>query len=136
MRRPGGTSRVRIDDGRDLNGGGLVIEELPACDQYTIQGDLFSRAIREGGEPPVPLEDAVRTMAVIDAVFLAAETGRRQSPSGGTARGKRDGLKGTAAIWHNQAIPYQAEISLNGDLSELERLTAVVAEFCAGMRPG
>ena len=49
-------------------------------DQYTIQGDLFSRAIREGGEVPVPLEDAVRTMAVIDAVFLAAETGRRQSP--------------------------------------------------------
>ena len=50
-----------IDDGRDLNGGGLVIEELPACDQYTIQGDLFSRAILEGGEPPVPLEDAVET---------------------------------------------------------------------------
>lgn len=71
---------MRIDDGRDLNGGGLTIEELPASDQYTIQGDLFSRAIREGGEVPVPLEDAVKTMAVIDAVFLAAETGRRQSP--------------------------------------------------------
>ena len=79
--RPGGTSRVLIDDGRDLNGGGLVTEELPACDQYTIQGDLFSRAIREGGEVPVPLEDAARTMAVIDAVFLAAETGRRERPA-------------------------------------------------------
>jgi predicted dehydrogenase len=78
---PGGTSRVLIDDGRDLNGGGLVIEELPACDQYTIQGDLFSRAILEGGEVPVPLEDSVKTMAVIDAVFLAAETGRRESPA-------------------------------------------------------
>src|ERR1017187_3017839 len=78
---PGGTSRVRIDDGRDLSGGGLAIEEFPACDQYTIQGDLFSRAILEGGEVPVPLEDAVRTMAVIDAVFLAAETGCRQSPA-------------------------------------------------------
>jgi hypothetical protein len=30
---------------------------------------------------PVPLEDAVRTVAVIDAVFLAAETGRRESPA-------------------------------------------------------
>jgi predicted dehydrogenase len=78
---PGGTSRVRIDDGRDLNGGGLVTEELPPCDQYTIQGDLFSRAIRQGGEVPVPLEDAVRTMAVIDAVFLSAETGRKQCPA-------------------------------------------------------
>jgi len=67
-------------DGRDLNGGGLVIESLPACDQYTIQGDLFSRAILEDGEVPVPLEDSVKTMAVIDAVFLAAGTGRRESP--------------------------------------------------------
>ena len=78
---PGGTSRVHIDDGRDLNGGGLVTEELPACDQYTIQGDLFSRAIVEGGEVPVPLEDAVSNMAVIDAVFLAAETGRKECPA-------------------------------------------------------
>jgi predicted dehydrogenase len=78
---PGGTSRVHIDDCRDLNGGGLVTEELPACDQYTIQGDLFSRAIREGGEVPVPLEDAARTMAVIDAIFLAGETGRRERPA-------------------------------------------------------
>jgi predicted dehydrogenase len=78
---PGGTSRLLIDDCRDFVGGGLTIEELPPCDQYTIQGDLFSRAIGEGGEVPVPLEDAVRTMAVIDAVFLAAETGRKESPA-------------------------------------------------------
>ena len=78
---PGGTSQVRIDDCRDLSGGGAVTEELPACDQYTIQGDLFSRAIREGGQPPVPLEDAVKNMAVIDAVFLSAETGRWESPA-------------------------------------------------------
>ena len=71
------------------------MEELPACDQYTIQGDLFSRAIREGGEPPVPLEDAVRNMAVIDAVFLAAETGRKQRPAR-YARARSDGLKAAA----------------------------------------
>ena len=78
---PGGTSRIFIDDGRDLTGGGRVVEEFPACDQYTIQGDLFSLAIREGGAPPVPLEDAVRNMAVIDAVFRSAETGRWESPA-------------------------------------------------------
>jgi predicted dehydrogenase len=77
---PGGTSRIFIDDGRDLTGGGRVVEEFPACDQYTIQGDLFSRAIREGGPPPVPLEDSVRNMAVIDAIFRSAETGRWESP--------------------------------------------------------
>jgi predicted dehydrogenase len=77
---PGETSRIRIDDGRDLNGGGCVVEEIPPCDQYTIQGDLFSRAIREGGQPPVPLEDALRNMAVIDAVFRSAETGQWERP--------------------------------------------------------
>ena len=52
---PGGTSRITIDDGRDLSGGGAVVEEFAACDQYTLQGDQFSRAVREGGQPPVPL---------------------------------------------------------------------------------
>ena len=46
------------------------------CDQYTIQGDLFSRAILENGPVPVPLEDSVRNMAVIDAVVAAAASGR------------------------------------------------------------
>jgi predicted dehydrogenase len=69
-------SRIRIDDGRDLIGSGVTVEEFAPCDQYTIQGDLFSRAIRQGGPPPVPLEDALKNMAVIDAVFRSAETGQ------------------------------------------------------------
>ncbi|MCU1234537.1 MAG: oxidoreductase domain protein [Candidatus Solibacter sp.] len=78
---PGGTSRIYIDDGRDLVGGGRETEELPACDQYTIQCDQFARAIREGGRPPVPLEDAVRNMAVIDAVFRSADSGQWERPA-------------------------------------------------------
>src|SRR5271157_1326609 len=74
-------SRIRIDDGRDLTGSGLTVEEFAPCDQYTIQGDLFSRAIREGGPPPVPLEDALQNMAVIDAVFRSAETGQWVEPA-------------------------------------------------------
>jgi predicted dehydrogenase len=74
-------SRIRIDDGRDLTGSGVMVEEFPACDQYTIQGDLFSRAIREGGRPPVPLEDALQNMAVIDAIFRSAETGQWVEPA-------------------------------------------------------
>jgi predicted dehydrogenase len=78
--RPGGTTRIRIDDGRDPFGGGQVVEEIAACDQYTLQGDAFSRAIREGTAPPVPLEDSVKNMAVIDAVFRAAESGKWERP--------------------------------------------------------
>jgi len=78
---PGETSRVLIDDGRDLEGGGRSVEQLPPCDQYTIQGDVFSRVIREGGELAVPLEDSVKNMAVMDAVFRSAETGNWERPT-------------------------------------------------------
>ncbi len=55
-------------------------EQFPICDQYTIQGDEFSRAIRGEREVPVPLEDAIKNMAVIEAVFRAAESGRWEKP--------------------------------------------------------
>jgi predicted dehydrogenase len=79
---PGGAvTRITIDDGRDLNGGGATVEEFPACDQYTLQGDRFSQAIREGTPIAVPLEDALRNMAVIDAIFRSAETGKWERPA-------------------------------------------------------
>jgi predicted dehydrogenase len=71
---------ILIDDGRDVFGGGIVTEKIPTCDQYTLQGEAFSRAIREGGEVPVPLEEAIGNMAVIDAVMRSAETGKWERP--------------------------------------------------------
>jgi predicted dehydrogenase len=68
-------TRIFIDDGRDLFGSGIAVETFPTCDQYTIQGDVFSRAIREGTAVPVPLTDAIKNMAVIEAVFQSAESG-------------------------------------------------------------
>lgn len=52
---PGERMLLRIDDGSDLRRARVVVEEAEACDQYTIQGDLFSRAVRDAGAPPVPL---------------------------------------------------------------------------------
>lgn len=46
------------------------------CDQYAIQGDLFSKAILEDTEVPTPLEDALNNMLVIEAVFKSAESGK------------------------------------------------------------
>ena len=69
-------TRIFIDDGKDLFGGGIETEEFPTCDQYTIQGDLFSRAIREDTDVPVGLEHAVRNMAVIEAVARSAGSGQ------------------------------------------------------------
>jgi predicted dehydrogenase len=73
-------TRIFIDDGRDVFGAGIRTETIPVCDQYTVQGDAFSRAIREGGEVPVPLEDAIANMAVIQAVFRAGESGKWEKP--------------------------------------------------------
>ena len=72
--------RILIDDGRDLLGSGITVETFPICDQYTIQGDVFSRVVREGGNVPVPLADAIRNMAVIEAIFRSADTGAWESP--------------------------------------------------------
>jgi predicted dehydrogenase len=68
-------TKITVDNGEDLVGGGARIEEFAVCDQYALQGDAFSRAIR--GEEPIeyPLEDAIANMAVIDACFLSARTG-------------------------------------------------------------
>ncbi|MDQ2946253.1 MAG: Gfo/Idh/MocA family oxidoreductase, partial [Acidobacteriota bacterium] len=74
-------TRIVIDNGADLFGGGARAEEIAICDQYTIQGDAFSRAIQENTEVPVPLEDAIANMAVIDAIFRSAESGRWEAVS-------------------------------------------------------
>ncbi len=71
---------ILVDDGRDVFGNGITKEEIPTCDQYAIQGDAFSRAIREGRDVPVPLEDAIANMAVIEALFRSAESGKWERP--------------------------------------------------------
>ena len=66
--------------GADLVGGGARVEEFPVCDQYGLQGDAFSRAVR--GEAPLEfgIEDAVLNMRVIDALFRSAERGSWETP--------------------------------------------------------
>jgi predicted dehydrogenase len=61
-------ARIFISDG----GSQKETMEFPICNQYTIQGDRFSQSIREQTMQPIPLEEAVKNMAVIDAVFRSA----------------------------------------------------------------
>jgi predicted dehydrogenase len=63
-------------DGGDLFGGDRIVEEFPVCDQYTLQGDAFSRAVLDDGPVPVPLEEAIRNMKVIEAIFRSAAAGQ------------------------------------------------------------
>ena len=72
--------RIFVDDGRDYLGSGVEIATFPTVDQYTLEAEAFSRAILEGTAAPIPLEDAVRNMAVIDALFRSAKSGRWEAP--------------------------------------------------------
>jgi predicted dehydrogenase len=73
---PDHPTRLLIDSGSDLFGGGITIETFPTCDQYTLQGDAFSKAILDDTEVPVPVEDAIKNMAVIEAIFRSGTTGQ------------------------------------------------------------
>jgi predicted dehydrogenase len=77
---PDRPSRIFVDDGGDIFGKNITAESFPTCDQYTIQADLFSRAVRDDLEVPVPLADAVKNMAVIEAIFRSAESGKWEAP--------------------------------------------------------
>lgn len=48
---------------------------LDICNQYTIQGDLFSQALLNDTGVPTPIEDAVANMKAIEAVFRSAQSG-------------------------------------------------------------
>ena len=67
--------RLFLDDGSILGNEGVKVEELPVTDQYTAQGEVISRAIRNGEPLEFPLENAVFGMRIIDAVFRSAESG-------------------------------------------------------------
>lgn len=77
MDRP---TRILIDDGGDLTGRSITTETFPTCDQYTLQGDAFSKAILEDTEVPVPLEEAIKNMAVIEAGFRSEQSKQWESP--------------------------------------------------------
>ncbi len=77
---PDRATRLFIDSTGDLTGSGITTETFPACDQYTLQGEAFAKAVRENTEVPVPLEDSIGNMAVIEAVFDSARSGQWVTP--------------------------------------------------------
>ena len=64
--------RIFVDEGADVFGSGTRTEQLPVVDQYTLQGEAFSRAILEDTEVPTPLEDSIGNMTVIEAIVASS----------------------------------------------------------------
>ena len=73
-------TRLFIDATGDLSFSGITMETFPAADQYTLQGDAFARAVRENTEVPVPLEDSIGNMSVIEAIFRSGKSGQWEQP--------------------------------------------------------
>ena len=73
-------TRIFVDDGSNLYGENIETIEIGSANQYTIQGDVLSKALLGEGEPSIPLEFSIGNMAVIDAVFRSARSGRWEKP--------------------------------------------------------
>ena len=73
-------SRLLLDDGSSLTKDNLQTIPFAACDQFQVQCTLFCAAIRSGGPAPVPIEDAIANMRVLDAISRSARSGRWERP--------------------------------------------------------
>jgi predicted dehydrogenase len=73
-------TRLFIDSTGNLAGTGISTETFPVSDQYTAQGDAFAKAILDGTQVPVTLEDSFGNMSVIDAIFRSAARGNWEIP--------------------------------------------------------
>ena len=51
---------------------GIDVIEIPAADPYRAQGDAFSAAVRNGSPVPIPPDDAIANMAVIERIFAGS----------------------------------------------------------------
>lgn len=54
--------------------------EIPTADQYTIQGDLFAKAILENLPVPTPISDGINNIRVIEAIVASGKSGEWVSP--------------------------------------------------------
>lgn len=66
-----------MHDGLSLHGLDAKKFTVPTADQYQLQAEYYSKLIRSGEKPsPRRLEDAIRNMRVIDALFKSVKSGR------------------------------------------------------------
>ena len=72
---PDDVCRILIGGPDLLGAASASVETFEPVDQYGLQGEAFSRAIRSGEPLEFPLEDAVANMRVIDALYRSGESG-------------------------------------------------------------
>jgi len=67
--------RIFLDDGSALNGSSAEVTTFPIVNQYHLQSEALSRAVRTGAAIENGIDVAVGNMRAIDALFRSAEHG-------------------------------------------------------------
>jgi predicted dehydrogenase len=70
----GEATRIFVDTGASPADGSAREIELSPCDQYQLQGEAFSRAVRGVDPLAYGVDDAVMNMRILDALYRAGET--------------------------------------------------------------
>jgi len=68
-------TRIFVDEGTAHANRSARAIEFPAVDQYQLQGEAFSRAVREGSKLAYGLEDAIMNMRILDALRRSEDSG-------------------------------------------------------------
>jgi len=72
--------RYSIEEKSSLDGAARRTITLPAVDQYQLQAEAFSAAVRNDKPNAAGLDSAVAGMRVIDALFASEKSGRFERP--------------------------------------------------------
>ena len=72
---PMASTRIFVDEGTALGDASAVAETFAPCDQYMLQGEAFSRAVRGEISLPYGIEDAICNMQTTDALFRSEKSG-------------------------------------------------------------
>lgn len=73
-------TEIWFDDGSSAPYALPTCHYLPPCGQYRLAGEAFARAARGQAPAAMPLAMTLANMAVIDAAFLSAKSGRWERP--------------------------------------------------------
>jgi predicted dehydrogenase len=74
-------TRLIIDRSEQLEEPMVEAVAFEPCNQYTLLAEGFSQAAKSGAAAPLPLEDSVKNMAVLDALARSATSGRWEAPA-------------------------------------------------------
>ena len=69
------TRIIRASGGDPPVAPGLEVITVAAADPYAVQADAFAAAIRDGAPVPIPPEDAIGNLAVIEGILRSSREG-------------------------------------------------------------